>query len=287
MRTTGRGGLPHWRRRGRRPQRRRRPGAPGPGRDLTRPTSPPLPSPSLRENGTYSSRERYLFVARTVLIARENGTYLLRGVCSGCLWVWVAGVVAGGIWVVWFLGLLGGPLVVCWPGFVCVSRSETQVGWLPRLRWGPGRARRRKGLSGRTSWPRRDPGPDSLTCVDIERTKVQVGWAQSWVPDCDRTRHPAPPGPCKPPVAGGRSGLMPTQHRTTRAQAPVAEDGARLRTPPPGLPARSRTTQARDGRSEHLCRSHDEQVPFSRQTSTVLTANKYRSRGEERRGRLT
>ena len=32
-------------------------------------------------------------------------------------------------------------------------------------------------------------------------------------------------------------------------------------------------------------RSHDEQVPFSRRTSTVLTTNKYRSRGRERGGR--
>ena len=197
--------------------------------------------------------------------------------CSGCLWVWVAGVVAGGIWVVWFLGLLGGPLVVCWPGFVCVSRSEPQGGRLPRLRWGPGRARRRKGLSGRTPWSRRDPGPGPLTCVDIERTKVQVGWARPWVPDCYRTRHPAPPGPCKPPVAGAwwPDADSAPHHKGT---SPGRRGGARSRIPPPGLPARSRTTQARDGRSEHLCRSRDEQVPFSRQTSTVLTTNKYRSR---------
>ena len=31
-------------------------------------------------------------------------------------------------------------------------------------------------------------------------------------------------------------------------------------------------------------RSHDEQVPFSRRISTVLTTNKYRSRGERRAG---
>ena len=31
------------------------------------------PHPSLRENGTYSSRERYLLLARTVLVRRENG----------------------------------------------------------------------------------------------------------------------------------------------------------------------------------------------------------------------
>ena len=43
-----------------------------------------------RENGTCSSRERYLFVVRTVLVRRENVTYnvdrartWLRG--SGCL----------------------------------------------------------------------------------------------------------------------------------------------------------------------------------------------------------
>ena len=168
-----------------------------PRRDRDGPDRPALTARTVlvcRENGTCSSRERYLLLVRTVLICCGG---CARGVCGSGLLAWLP--VGSGSSDTWGCR---GPLVVCWPGFVCVSRSEPQGGRLPRLRWGPGRARRRKGLSGTTPWPRRDPGTSPLTCVDIERTKVQVGWARPWVPDCYRTRHPAPPGPCKPPVAG-------------------------------------------------------------------------------------
>ena len=72
-----------------------------------------------------------------------------------------------------------------------------------------------------------------------------------------------PPQPARAPVTRGRDGSGPTA---------------------PGPDPQTVTAQPPSPTEANKYRSHDEQVPFSRRTSTVLARNKYRSREEGRVG---
>ena len=68
-----------------------------------------------------------------------------------------------------------------------------------------------------------------------------------------------PPQPARAPVTRGRDGSGPTA---------------------PGPDPQTVTAQPPSPTEANKYRSHEQQVPFSRRTSTVLATNKYRSRGE-------
>jgi len=74
---------------------------------------------------------------------------------------------------------------------------------------------------------------------------------------------------------------MNVQHHRPGSPAPDSHATGRrsdlTRWRPPPVPAPAPHNQASCPRNKY--RSHDQQVPFSRPTSTVLASNKYRSRG--------
>ena len=85
-----------------------------------------------------------------------------------------------------------------------------------------------------------------------------------------RRRRRANPHPGRRPPS-----TQPPTTSTTRHARHQAED------PQPNHPEKHNqdTSPTVTGPTTSTARSHDKQVPFSRQTSTVLTANKYRSHG--------
>ena len=102
-------------------------------------------------------------------------------------------------------------------------------------------------------------------------------------------RAPTPPraSPPPPPSSAPRGQHAPPSCTRTPLAGPFppscgqhAQKASTLRGPPGNLvhpPRPAPTNQPRQEHDEHP-RSHDEQVPFSRRISTVLTTNKYRSR---------
>ena len=227
-----------------------------------------------RENGTYLSRERYLLLVRTDEVASRRRALAAPGAPSPAgASTWTRGPALHGL------------------------RRLDDVG--PSL----GHARTSLDLSRPSLTPIRPPPG-----VRADQLQASQPWARTREPRhrtvrAVHSRHhghgrdgrPSPRTSEARQLSVGTDATPPGRTKTGRPSAGLrraarsgrGDQRGRRRRPGPG---RSRSASAGHGQgtgpvlASNKYRSHDEQVPFSRPTSTVLAANKYRSRGAGCRG---